>query len=96
MLFSGRDVRFPFTDNQVVRVETKEVQERERERGTNKCNDNSFFTSTQVVGISAGLSLILNLYQPGDSEWSQIRSWMAVFWISVESKSTLRWGLLKI
>lgn len=47
-------------------------------------------TSTQVVGISAGLLLILNLYQPGSSEWSQIRSWMAVFWISVESKSTVR------
>lgn len=53
-------------------------------------------TSTQVVGISAGLLLILNLYQPGDSEWSQIRSWMAVFWISVESKSTLRYGLRKV
>lgn len=49
-----------------------------------------WLTSTQVVGISAGLLLIQNLYQPGDSEWSQIRSWMAVFWISVESKSTLR------
>ena len=53
-------------------------------------------TSTQLVGSSAGLLLILNRYQPGNSEWSQIRSWMAVFWISVESKETLRWGFRSV
>ncbi|KAF3857279.1 hypothetical protein F7725_009138 [Dissostichus mawsoni] len=46
--------------------------------------------SAAEVGISAGLLLIQKRYQPGDREWSQIRSWMAVSWISVESKSTLR------
>lgn len=53
-------------------------------------------TSTQAVGISAGWLWTLNLYQPGSSEWSQTRSWMAVFWISVESKATLRLGFRSV
>lgn len=53
-------------------------------------------TSTQWVGISAGLLFMENRYHPGGSEWSQIRSCIAVFWSSVESKSTLRYAFLNV
>ncbi len=89
--FTGRECCFltKNLDNQEIRGETQERQET-----LQWCQHE--LTSTQEVGISAGLLLILNLYQPADSEWSQIRSWMAVFWISEESKSTLRYGLRKV
>lgn len=58
--------------------------------------DVRLLTSTQRVGISAGLLFMENRYHPGGREWSQTRSCIAVFWSSVESKSTLRYAFLKV